>query len=269
MKKRIMFLALFAITIGIIFITPEKVAKAGTFTDNGNGIITVKYNNSNGVKMKVYVTTANGYAQNYAINSGNNELDIPLTGGNTTYNIKILKQVEGTSYTAVEAYDVTLNLSDKSEVYTYSNVIVNFELSDKVVKKAAALTKNCKTEDEVVKKLHKFVVEYFSYDYEKINGLSSGYIPDIEVVYKDKDGICYDFSTVFAAMLRTQGIAVRVITGYSKKVDGYHAWNQIYDAEDDKWYTVDTTYDICYDDAGYSYSITKTESDYVDIKYIY
>ena len=71
-------------------------------------------------------------------------------------------------------------------------------------------------------------------------------------MYKDKDGICYDFSVVFAAMLRTQGIETKLIKGYSTKVDGYHAWNQIYDSEKEEWYTVDSTYDICYDDAGYS-----------------
>lgn len=270
MSKFFIKLSTVILLIMIIAMWPKEKVSASTFNNNENGIITVKYNNTSGSKMKLLVQAKSvGYSQNYNLSSGENVLEIPLTGGNVTYTLLLCKRIEGTSYTAIDTYEVSLDLSNEGEVFLYSNVIVEYQISDKVVKKASALTKNCTTEKEIVEKIHEYVVENNTYDYDKIKTLETGYIPDIEVIYKDKKGICYDFSVMLAAMLRTQGIEVKVVTGYADDIDGYHAWNQVYDTEEKEWYTIDATYDICYNSAGRSYSLEKNENEYDELKYIY
>ncbi len=274
MKRWIRFCVFLGCCLMAVILTGEMHAKASTFTDNENGTVTLSYQNSTGVKMKLLVqVSATGYRQTYDLCEGQNELVIPLTNGNESYTLKLCKQIEGTRYSTVETETVSLELDNENEVYLYTNVIVEYVLSDKAIKKASSLTKKCVTEEEVVEKLTKYVIENYSYDYDKAKEISSGtltqYIPDIQDVYRNKLGICYDYSVLLAAMLRTQGIEVKVVTGYCSNVNGYHAWNQVHDSESGKWYTIDATYDSCYYNAGKTYSIDKKEEDYSTLKYIY
>jgi transglutaminase-like putative cysteine protease len=41
-----------------------------------------------------------------------------------------------------------------------------------------------------------------------------------------RTGICYDYASLMCAMLRSQGIATRMIHGNTPQ--GYHAWNEVY-----------------------------------------
>jgi transglutaminase-like putative cysteine protease len=53
--------------------------------------------------------------------------------------------------------------------------------------------------------------------------------------------MCYDFSSLFASMLRSINVPTKLVKGYGDKVKGYHAWNEVY--LDGKWLTVDTSFD--------------------------
>ena len=44
-------------------------------------------------------------------------------------------------------------------------------------------------------------------------------------------------------MLRSQDIPAKLIKGYTDLVKGYHAWNEVYLAEEDRWLVIDSTYD--------------------------
>lgn len=263
------FFAIFALFCAVFLFNGIKASAASTFyKDNENGVITITYNNKSNAKMKVAVSkgTETYY---YNLGNGKNELDIPLNMGNGSYKIRICKNITGTKYSVIQSSTIELNLSDEDEVFTYSNVIVNFESTDAAIKKAASLTKYCKTDAEKVKKIYEYIVKNFKYDYDKLESLSSGYIPDIQVVYKNKKGICYDLSAIMASMLRSQGIKVKLVTGYTPNIDTYHAWNAVYDAKAKKWYTIDTTYDVAMYKAGKKYSMKKNAKDYTDVKYQY
>jgi transglutaminase-like putative cysteine protease len=83
-------------------------------------------------------------------------------------------------------------------------------------------------------------------------------------------GICYDISAIMASMLRSQGVEVKLVTGYTPNIEGvYHAWNSVYDENNDSWITVDATYDIAMYKADKKYKMKKSSSDYTDIKYQY
>ena len=57
-------------------------------------------------------------------------------------------------------------------------------------------------------------------------------LPDIDEVMRRKQGICFDYSSLMAAMLRSQRIPTRLEFGYAG--DAYHAWITTY-IEDEGW----------------------------------
>jgi transglutaminase-like putative cysteine protease len=106
------------------------------------------------------------------------------------------------------------------------------------VRLAASLSSG-KSTSEKVKAVYDWVVSHIDYDFGK--NPQAGYVPDIVDTYNSKDGICYDFAALFAAMLRSQGVPTKLVKGYADNVSGYHAWNEVYVGG--KWYTVDTSND--------------------------
>ena len=53
-----------------------------------------------------------------------------------------------------------------------------------------------------------------------------GYLPQVDEVLETRKGICLDYSSLMASMLRTQGIPTRMEIGYAGTA--YHAWISCY-----------------------------------------
>jgi transglutaminase-like putative cysteine protease len=76
-------------------------------------------------------------------------------------------------------------------------------------------------------------------------------VPVLDSVFNAKKGICFDFSSLFGGVLRSQGIPTRLVMGYIPELgDGtvLHAWNEIW--IDYRWVAVDATFDAAYFAAG-------------------
>ena len=96
------------------------------------------------------------------------------------------------------------------------------------------------------------MIKNITYDYNKAETVQPGYLPDVDEILKIKTGICFDYSAVMAAMLRSVGIPTRMEIGYSG--DAYHAWvsvytkdhgwiNDIIEFDGTKWTLMDPTFD--------------------------
>ena len=56
-------------------------------------------------------------------------------------------------------------------------------------------------------------------------------------------------------MLRSVGVPTKLVMGRKNDIKEYHAWNQVYLADNNEWINIDTTYDAglkkmnccCYD----------------------
>ena len=49
-----------------------------------------------------------------------------------------------------------------------------------------------------------------------------GYLPNVDEVFEQKTGICFDYAAVMATMLRCERIPTRLEVGYAGDI--YHAW---------------------------------------------
>lgn len=167
----------------------------------------------------------------------------PLQLGNGDYKVLVFENITGNRYRQVKARSMKAEIKNPLDVYKASIQTVNWDPEMKIIKKASELTKGLKTDKQKITAIYNFVIDTFSYDYDKINNIEITYIPDIEKIYEEKSGICYDYSAVLAAMLRSQDIPAKLIKGYIDLVKGYHAWNEVYLAEEDRWLVIDSTYD--------------------------
>ncbi|WP_052339914.1 transglutaminase-like domain-containing protein [Gorillibacterium massiliense] len=203
------------------------------------GVIRIQYDTQSDAALKVVIQKQNT-AYTYDFKSGDR---FPLQLGNGDYSVSVLQQASETKYKVVVKEPVTVKLANPNDVFLQSNKMINFDDKMAAVKKAKELTKNAKTEQEKVSLLYDYITKTIVYDDKKIKTLSNNYIPVIDNVLADGKGICYDYSTLFAAMLRSLNIPTKLMMGYKKDISVYHAWNQVYLKDKGKWVTIDTTYD--------------------------
>ncbi len=246
------------------------------FKDNENGTVTVVYEVEEDTTILILVENTSSKDKEalryyYKWTEGENEVIIPLSEGAGKYKIRICKVRSDNKAVVLKSGEIEIEEETAEETFHNASVVVDYVVSDKVIKKAKSLTKKCTTDDEKVKKIYNYIIKNFSYDYEllDVKTKTSYYVPDLASTYSRKMGICYDISSVLAAMLRSVGIDARVVTGNTPNVKEYHAWNQVYDAEKEIWYTIDATYDMCKYKSGKKVSMIKEDSDYEDIVYTY
>jgi transglutaminase-like putative cysteine protease len=118
------------------------------------------------------------------------------------------------------------------------------------VKYAQKIMEGKKSDADKIKAIYSFMIQNIKYDWDVYNKLPNTYLPNIENTYKTKKGICYDYSSLTASLLRSLGYPTRLVKGYTKLVEGYHAWNEIY--MNNKWVIVDTTVDSSMKDPVFS-----------------
>ena len=263
MKKRL----LFCLVAAAVMIAASAICVFADdyfdTTDIGSGVIHVTYDG--GGKAKVMIQKGDK-KYIYNINGSGKTESYPLQLGDGTYQVSLLENTSGDNYRFVSSKDVAVKLKDANAVYLTSVQNINWNVDSKAVAKAVELTKNDKSLADKAKTLWDYVVKYDSYDYAKLATLTSGYIPIIDQTLADKKGICYDFSSLYAAMLRSEGTPAKLVTGYSPKhASGYHAWNEVYDASQSKWVVIDTTYDVQVITGNPKVAMVKDLADYSEV----
>ncbi len=201
------------------------------YSNTSKGYISAKYTGS---KKKVKLRMeANGETYTHDLNVNGKIEYFPLSCGNGTYKITLFEQVEGTSYAKGMELSINVNMPDPTAPFSLPNKYVNYSQSSKAVYKAAELCAGKSGNIEKIAAVFTWITENISYDNQLAATVKSGYVPDVDSTLARKKGICYDYSALMAAMLRSQGIPTRMVHGYaySSPNDIYHAWNEVYTKE--------------------------------------
>ena len=97
----------------------------------------------------------------------------------------------------------------------------------------------CETDEEKVRAFYDWIVSNLEYDYD-CNPLFQYF--DVRKTLQTRQGICFDFSHLFAAFCRSQNIPCYAVDGISRKNStDRHTWNRVY--YDGAWWNVDITTD--------------------------
>lgn len=195
-----------------------------------DGYVKIRYLKTTDKKLKVIIQKN---TQNYTYDLNNRgSYDIfPLQMGDGKYKVTVYENISGTKYSTKQSVTVDVKLINANSPFLVANQLVNFSSTSEAIKKAAELTKDAKTDIEKVDIIYNYIISNISYDTMKAKTVKSGYLPSIDDILFLKKGICFDYASVMASMLRSQNIPAKLVTGYSSNLSCFHAWNEIYTPE--------------------------------------
>lgn len=200
-------------------------------SNTSQGYIMVNYKGSN-PKVKLQITGPDQNAYTYLISDRNTYDTFPLTVGNGNYSVQILENVSGDTYTVSLTQAIAVSIEDEFLPFLYPNQYVNFRADSKAVTKGSKLSKDAHSDLDVVQDIYNYVIKNISYDKEKAQNISYGYVPDVDDTLSSGKGICFDYAALMTAMLRSQNIPTKLEVGYSG--EAYHAWISTY-IDDKGW----------------------------------
>lgn len=257
MLKRLICFAFLLLQL-ILVVNETGAASNFDLSKLGQGIIGVG-NISGSKRLKLRIQKGND-KYDYDLNNEGQMEYFPLQMGNGEYKVVIFENTTGTKYRPLDSNSVSLNLADSNVVYLNSIQNVFWDSQSKAIQ--FGHTEGGKKKDISGKfdLFYQHMVSGYAYDYEKAKTVAIGYNPNIDVMFDTKKGICYDYSSLLAALDRSNGIPTKLVKGYAAGVDGYHAWNEVF--IDGRWYVIDTTVDAVFHRNGKKYVKLKNTSDY-------
>ena len=196
-------------------------------SNSADGYIMVKYGGSV-QKVKVQISAPDGITYTYTL-SGNAYETFPLQAGSGTYKIDVLENAYDTMYALAFSQEISVKITDEFEPFLYPNQYVWFTESFNAVKLGQDLSEESSSDLDYIERVYYYVTKNITYDDEKAATVDAGYLPVIDNTLAEKKGICFDYASLMAAMLRSQSIPTKLAIGYSG--DAYHAWISVYTKE--------------------------------------
>ena len=175
---------------------------------------------------------------NYDMDSDGTPSFFPLQCGSGFYEFRVMENVVDTKYAELYSASCDVSLKDEYQPFIRPSNYVSYDKESDCVKQAAKLATQSEDALDVVHGVYDYICDHVTYDKEKAKDVKVGYMPDPDETMATGKGICFDYASLAAAMLRSQGIPTKVIFGYVAPKDLYHAWNMFY-TEETGWVTVD------------------------------
>ena len=189
------------------------------------------------VKLKLQVKK-NG-AADYVYDLTSNWTDFfPFQSGSGNYTIRIMKNVEDSKYFELYSMQVPVHLNSELDPFLISCQYAYYTEDSACVQKAREIAGQSSDETDFIYKIYEEICSSVKYDSIKAQAVQSGYIPNPDETLATKRGICFDYASLAASMLRSQGIPTKIIFGYVAPDNIYHAWNMFY-TEESGWTAVE------------------------------
>jgi len=213
-------------------------------TNVESGYLMVKHSGTEN-RLKVAISHLLGQNRYDQIGDGQYQT-YPLSYGSGVYGIAVYEQApegkQNGNYKKIFGEFITVNMPDETMCFLYPNQYVWY--TDYSVAKTLSdqLCVGLTSDIEKVEKVFSFINGQIRYDYVKALTIQTNYIPDADQTLRDETGICFDFASLFACMLRVQGVPTQVAIGKLLISDPplAHAWNKV--KIGDKWLMIDPTF---------------------------
>ncbi len=212
----------------------------------------------------------------YDVPSDGTPVIFPLQEGDGIYTLKAMENVEDTKYRPLFSVDCEVKLDDEFQPFLRPSAYVDYDRDSECVKLAAELAAGEEDALEVVGAVFEYICDNIVYDREKAEMVqkTTGYMPVLDETLRTGKGICFDYASLVAGMLRSQGIPTKMVFGDVSPDDIYHAWNMFY-TEETGWVTVKyevkagswNRLDLTFSANGADTSFIGDGSNYLDEKY--
>ena len=217
-------------------VEPIKFNSKGAVTENdgtidlssvSNGVVLARAKNSSRLK---FVVICGEMTYNYDLPGDNTPITCPINMGDGSYTFAIMRNTGDKNYVQTTVATQDVKLDTEFAPFVHPNLFCNYTNDSACVKKARELTSDVENVGEAVQAVCTYIVDNVVYDTDKARelGTVTGYVPDPDETFTTNKGICFDYASLGAAMLRCVGIPTKVITGYVTPKDLYHAWIMVY-----------------------------------------
>ena len=179
-----------------------------------------------GIKVKILVDAPDGKRYQYTMPPNGDFVTIPLSRGSGHYTAGAYENLYDDQYAALFSVELDVQLADEFGAFLYPSQYVSFSDGDWSTGLSQELTQNATSDVEAVDQIYMYVVQTISYDYDKAASVQPGYLPDNNDTLSTQTGICFDFASLTAAMLRAQRLPTKLDIGYCGQA--YHAWIEVY-----------------------------------------
>lgn len=206
-------------------------------------------------KIKLQVFFEGEQIEQYSVPMDGSPVIFPMQMGDGTYGFKVMKNVKAKTYAPICKMDWEVTLEDEFQPFLRPNAYADYNEDSECVRLAAQLAAGATDELGVIKAVYDYVCDNIVYDHEKAAAVktTTGYMPVLDDILESGKGICFDYASLAAGMLRSQGIPTKVVFGDVSPNDVYHAWNMFYtektgwvtvgfEVKEDGWTRLDLTY---------------------------
>lgn len=173
----------------------------------------------------------------YNLASDGSPVVYPLNMGNGEYRFRVMENVTEKKYAERYSASAQVTMQDEFQPFLRPNIYVNYTQDSLCVQKAADLAANAEDVFGFISAVYEEICSTVTYDAEKASNVRTGYLPDPDETLLSGKGICFDYASLAAAMLRSQGVPTKEIFGYVSPNGLYHAWNMFY-TEETGWVAV-------------------------------
>jgi hypothetical protein len=192
-------------------------------------------------KIKLLVTGADKQVW-YEVKLSNGKFDEEIWfDSQGKYTVKVMVNEYGRKY----SYGPGITIENTKKLDKHLIPAKHIESSeDIIIGTAKEITENCGSDLEKARAIYDWVIYNIEYDLEKLarqnKGLYDNQYGAVNTL-NTKKGVCYDYSTLIAALARSLGIRAKVAEGdlNQGRLKGFHAWNELYISESDRWINID------------------------------
>lgn len=215
------------------------------------GYVAASAQNASRVKLLV---EKDGARYTYDLPGDGTAVVAPFNLGDGAYEVQVMQNTEGDRYASINSVSVDVSLDSEFEPFLRPNVFCAYDETSACVAKANELTADAENEGDALRAIYTWIADNIRYDTGKAEQLAdaTGYVPNPDATLAEGSGICFDYVSLGAAMLRSQGIPTKIVTGYVSPDNIYHAWNLVYldgswrsvevSVEADTWTRIDLTF---------------------------
>jgi len=233
--------------------TYQKDAVIIDASNIAHGYVAVKYTEETEQDLLVKIVKGQS-THTYELNHQNEFEVFSFMDGNGQYSVKVYRQVKNSQFTQIFSQKLSVDIQSANDPFLYPNQYIWYTPDSQAVALSLELCETATTDVEKIEILSDYIMRALSYDHIKSRTVQPGYIPDVDDVLGKRRGICFDYSALFACMLRVQNIPAKIIIGFADKY--YHAWNSV--LIDGEW----ERYDLTFADSGIKISKYTQEAFY-------
>ena len=194
------------------------------------GYVTVWVYDDDPEKKHQIQVAANGHTQNFKGLPKNGAICVPLPFGSGRYAVRVLRYVSGITYRLVAEIVQDVKLVDEFGPWLRPTCYANYSPESQCVKVAEEVCRGIEPSIGRIRAIAEWVVGWMEYDVNLAATVNDDktkfWLPAPDEALMKKKGICWEYSSLAAAMMRSQGIPCKIAVGHAGQA--YHSWNEVY-----------------------------------------